>query len=29
VPTKAALSLPLLSCTGEKKYDEKLVGEDK
>jgi len=29
VPTKAALSLPLLSWTGEKKYSERLVGQDK
>jgi len=29
VPTKAALSLPLLNWTGEKKYDERLVGRDK
>jgi len=26
VPTKAALSLPLLSWTGERKYNESLVG---
>jgi len=26
VPTKAALSLPFLIWTGEKKYDERLVG---
>ena len=24
----AALSLPLLSCTGETKYNERLVGQD-
>jgi len=29
VPTKTALSLPLLSCTGERKYDERLKGQDK
>jgi len=29
VPTKAALSLPLLSWAGEKKYDERLKGQDK
>ena len=29
VPTKAALSLPLLSWTGERKYNERLVGQDK
>jgi len=29
VPTKTTLSLPLLSGTGERKYDEKLVGRDK
>jgi len=29
VPTKTALSLPLLSWTGERKYDEKLEGRDK
>ena len=28
VPTKAALSLPLLSGTGERKYDERLKGRD-
>jgi len=26
VPTKTALSLPLLNWTGETKYDERLVG---
>jgi len=26
VPTKTALSLPLLSWTGERKYDERLGG---
>ena len=26
VPTKSALSLPLLSWTGERKYNERLVG---
>ena len=29
VPTKTALSLPLLSRTGEMKYDERLEGRDK
>ena len=29
VPTKAALSLPLLSWTGERKYNKRLVGQDK
>ena len=29
VPTKATLSLPLLNWTGEKKYNERLVGRDK
>ena len=29
VPTKTALSLPLLSWTGERKYDERLEGRDK
>ena len=29
VPTKAALSLPLLSWTGERKYNERLLGQDK
>jgi len=29
VPTKTALSLPLLSWTGERKYDERLMGGDK
>jgi len=29
VPTKTALSLPLLSWTGERKYDERLKGRDK
>jgi len=29
VPTKAALSLPLLSRTGERNYKERLVGRDK
>jgi len=29
VPTKTTLSLPLLSWTGERKYDEKLEGWDK
>ena len=29
VPTKTALSLPLLNGTGERKYDERLVGRDK
>jgi len=29
VPTKTALSLPLLSWTGERRYDERLVGRDK
>ena len=29
VPTKTALSLPLLSWTGERKYDERLEGQDK
>jgi len=28
-PTKTALSLPLLSWTGEKKYEESLEGRDK
>ena len=28
-PTKAALSLPLLNWTGERKYNERLVGQDK
>jgi len=28
VPTKVTLSLPFLSWTGEKKYDERLVGRD-
>jgi len=29
VPSKAALSLALLSWTGERKYDERLEGQDK
>jgi len=29
VPTKTTLLLPLLNWTGEKKYDERLVGRDK
>jgi len=29
VSTKAALSFPLLSWTGERKYNEKLMGLDK
>jgi len=29
VHTKAALSLPLLSWTGERKYNERLLGRDK
>ena len=29
VPTKAVLSLPLLSWTGERKYNKELVGRDK
>jgi len=29
VPTKIALPLPLLSWTGERKYDERLEGRDK
>jgi len=29
VPIKTALSLPLLSWTGERKYDERLQGRDK
>jgi len=29
VPTKTALSLPLLSWTGERKYDERLESQDK
>ena len=29
VPTKTALSLPLLNWTGEKKYGERLEGQDK
>jgi len=29
VPTKAALSLPLLTWTGERKYDERLEDRDK
>jgi len=29
VPTKTPLSLPLLSWTGERKYDERLKGRDK
>jgi len=29
VPTKAVPSLPLLSWTGERKYNERLVGRDK
>jgi len=29
VPTKATLSLPLLSWTEEKKYDKRLVGQEK
>ena len=29
VPTNAPLSLPLLSWTGEKKYEERLMGRDK
>jgi len=29
MPTKAALSLPLLSWIVEKKYEERLVGRDK
>jgi len=28
VPTKTALSLPLLNWTGERKYDERLMGQD-
>jgi len=28
VPTKAALSLPLLSRTGERKYNKRLMGRD-
>jgi len=29
VPTKTALLLPLLNWTGERKYDERLEGQDK
>jgi len=29
VPTKSTLSLPLLSWTGERKYDERLASQDK
>jgi len=29
MPTKAALPLPLLNWTREKKYNERLVGRDK
>jgi len=29
VPTKAALSLPFLSWTGDRKYNERLMGRDK
>jgi len=29
VPTKTALSLPLLYWTGERRQDERLVGQDK
>jgi len=29
VPTKTALSLPPLNWTGKRKYDEKLMGQDK
>jgi len=29
LPTKTALSLPLLDQTGDRKYDERLVGRDK
>jgi len=29
VPTKDVLSLPLLNWTGERKYDEKFMGQDK
>jgi len=29
VPVEAALSLPLLSWTGERKYDQRLMGRDK
>jgi len=29
VPTKAVLSLPLLSWTGERKYDKGLIDQDK
>jgi len=29
VPTKTTLSLPLLSWTGQRKYDERLEGQDK
>jgi len=29
VPTETALSLPLLNWTGERKYDERLKGQDK
>ena len=29
VPTKAALSLPLLNWTGERKYNERLMGRGK
>jgi len=29
VPTKTTLSLPLLRWTGERKYDERLKGQDK
>jgi len=28
MPTKATLSLPFFSWTGEKKYDERLMGRD-
>jgi len=28
-PTKSALSLPLLNWSGERKYDERLEGQDK
>jgi len=29
MPTKTTLSLPLFSWTGESKYDERLMGQDK
>lgn len=29
VPTQAALSLPLLNSTGERKYNERFIGQDK